>query len=288
MTVAAVKEIRSESEGPADFEFTEADFKFLSTMIGERAGIVLSELKKDLVYGRLIKRLRFHQMCKFSDYCKLLKSGDGQELEEFVNALTTNLTSFYREAHHFEYLEQTIIPTLVSRKTDKTLRIWSAGCSTGAEPYSIAMSVSEAIPSDWDVKILATDIDTKVLDVGQKGIYDLEFAENGLDAQQLRRWTFKGTGPHAGKVKMKPELAEMISFRRLNLLERWPMQNMFDVVFCRNVVIYFDKDTQTRLFDRIAEQIAPESYLLIGHSESLNKVCDRFSLTGKNIYTKVR
>lgn len=271
-----------------EFVFTDRDFRYISSLIGEHAGIVLGEVKRDLVYGRLVKRLRALGMRRFSDYCDYLQRGDNDEFEQFVNALTTNLTSFYRESHHFDYLESVILPGLIREPGRRSLRIWSAGCSTGPEPYSIAMSVAESVPADWDVKILATDIDTKVISTAQAGVYDLEVAQRGLTQQRLKRWALRGKGERSTQIKMRPELQSMIRFRPLNLLEPWPLKNAFDVVFCRNVVIYFDKATQEKLFDRFANQLAPDGHLIIGHSESLNKICDRFSLVGKTIYRRTR
>ncbi len=288
-TVPPAVVLKGENLGAGDFVFTDKDFKFIATLIGEHAGIVLGEIKRDLVYGRLVKRLRALGMKKFSDYCAYLDNGSNKvEFEEFVNALTTNLTSFYRESHHFDYLQDEILTRLMREPGRKSLRIWSAGCSTGPEPYSIAMTVADTVPADWDVKILATDIDTKVLATAASGIYELDLANRGLTSDRLKRWTMRGKGERANQIKMRPELSAMITFRQLNLLEAWPMKNQFDIVFCRNVVIYFDKSTQEKLFDRFANQIHPNGHLIIGHSESLNKVCDRFKLVGKTIYQRTR
>ena len=272
----------------SEFLFTEKDFRFIARLIGEHAGIVLGEVKRDLVYGRLVKRLRALGMRRFSDYCRYLEDDRNGEFEEFVNALTTNLTSFYRESHHFEYLESEVLPGLCREPGRRSLRIWSAGCSTGPEPYSIAMSVAECVPPDWDVKILATDIDTRVLADAAEGIFDMDLAQRGLSDERLKRWTLRGRGARSAQIKMRPELQSMIAFRKLNLLEPWPLQKPFDIVFCRNVVIYFDRGTQKLLFDRFANQLTPDGHLIIGHSESLHKVCDRFSLVGKTIYQRIK
>lgn len=270
--------------GPSDFKFTDRDFRRIADIIGGHAGIVLSEVKKDLVYGRLTKRLRRLGLDSFADYCKLIDGGDGEEFEHFINSLTTNLTSFYREAHHFEYLQQQVLPRLLASNSSRELRIWSAGCSTGAEPYSIAMAVAEVLPADWKVTILATDIDTGVLATAREGIYELEWVGKSMDAARMRRWMMRGTGAHADKVRIKDEIRNLVTFLPLNLQEAWPMRKSYDIVFCRNVVIYFDKATQATLFDRMADQMSPKGYLFIGHSESLNKVTDRFQLIGKTIY----
>ena len=272
-----------------EFEFSRKDFEYIRDIIGERTGIVLSEHKLDLVYGRLSRRLRQLNLRSFTDYLEIIKGGDDKELVEFTNALTTNLTSFFREPHHFEYLKSTGIPALIRNRPDKRLRIWSAGCSTGEEPYTIAMTVNEAIPnmSGWDVRILATDLDSNVVNKGKSGIYSLDRV-NGISDQRLKRWFRKGRGDeHQGKVMVSPAIKDLITFKTLNLMQPWPMAGPMDVIFCRNVVIYFSKDTQRKLFNRYADILADDGYLIVGHSESLHKVSDRFKLIGKTIYKKV-
>ena len=268
------------------FAFTDRDFNFISKFIGDHTGIVLSDAKRDLIYGRLASRLRARQLTKFSEYCELLKAGDTEEVEHCINALTTNLTSFFREQHHFDFLKNDLLPTLIKEKTSKTLRVWSAGCSTGEEPYSIAMTILETLPRGWDVRILATDLDTKVVDTASKGIYKLDRVE-GIPKTRLKQWFQKGTGANEGMVKVSSKLQEIITFKQLNLLSNWPMKGSFDIIFCRNVVIYFDKSTQAVLFDRFAQQLDDNSHLFIGHSETLNNVCDRFELLGHTIYKKI-
>jgi chemotaxis protein methyltransferase CheR len=271
------------------YEFTNEDFCRLRDMIGDYSGISLSDNKRDLVFGRLMKRLRALDLSRFADYCRLLES-DRQELEHFVNALTTNLTSFFREAHHFEHLSGTIIPILVERlRAGHRVRIWSAGCSTGEEPYSIAMTLLDTVPGigSYDLKILATDLDTNVVRHAAAGIYADSRIE-GLSDKHRQRWFMKGTGPHAGYIRASDALRKMITFRPLNLMDAWPMRGLFDVIFCRNVVIYFDKSTQRILFDRFADQLRPDGHLLIGHSETLHGVSERFDLAGKTHYRKIR
>ena len=265
------------------FNFSDRDFHFIVKFIGEHAGIVMSDAKRDLIYGRLAPRLRKLQLTDFSDYCNILKSGDREEIELFTNALTTNLTSFFREQHHFDFLQKELIPALVKNKTSRTLRVWSAGCSTGEEPYSIAMAVSEVLPAGWDFRLLATDLDSNVVNTAAQGIYKQERVE-GMKKPLLKRWFHRGTGSNEGMVKVRPELKKFISFKQLNLLSNWPMKGSFDFIFCRNVVIYFDKSTQAVLFDRFAQQLDPSGHLFIGHSETLNNVSDRFSLIGNTIY----
>ena len=273
-----------------EFKFTEKDFDYIRDLVGERTGIVLSPLKRDMVYGRLSRRLRQLNIETFTEYCSLLQSGDESELVEFTNALTTNLTSFFRENHHFEYLKQTVFPTLIREKAaNKRIRIWSAGCSSGEEPYSIAMCVREMFPpnSNWDVKILATDLDSNMVDRAAKGVYTKERVE-GLTDERLRKWVNHGKGDNDHLVKMSDKLKDIITFKQLNLLHDWPMKGPFDIIFCRNVVIYFNKDTQRTLFDRYANLMSDNGHLFIGHSESLYKVCDRFKLLGKTMYQKSR
>lgn len=272
-----------------EFEFSRSDFEHIRDLVGERTGIVLSDHKIDMVYGRLSRRLRQLGIKKFGEYLSRLQD-DEQELVEFTNALTTNLTSFFREPHHFDYLRSTGLPNLLKSRPDKKLRIWSAGCSTGEEPYTIAMTVKEALASypNWDVKILATDLDTNVVNRARAGVYTQDKV-NGVDQNRIKKWFRKGRGDeHNGQMKVAAELQDMITFKQLNLMHEWPMSGPFDIIFCRNVVIYFNKDTQRELFDRYADYMANDGYLFVGHSESLHKVTDRFKLIGKTIYHKDR
>ncbi|OUR71295.1 chemotaxis protein CheR [Methylophaga sp. 41_12_T18] len=271
-----------------EFEFTDDDFERIRKFVSEHTGIVLTVAKKDMVYGRLSKRIRKGGFGDFSAFCDAIDNGDEEQQEFLINAITTNLTSFFREEHHFEYLANEVIPELVKLKSaNRRLRIWSAGCSTGEEPYSIAITLKEALPDfeKWDVKILATDLDANVVDHGKQGIYRAERIE-GLSAERTQRWFKRGRGEQADLVKVKSELQDMISFKRLNLLHPWPMQGTFDLMFCRNVVIYFDKDTQRVLFERYAKMLIPNAHLFIGHSESLYKVSTDFDSLGKTIYRK--
>jgi chemotaxis protein methyltransferase CheR len=272
-----------------EFEFSDQDFQHIRRIINEVAGISLADGKRELVYSRLSRRLRQLGLRRFEEYCTLLESGsDTAELSEFVNALTTNLTSFFREPHHFDFLGDELLPTLVRERslTHRRLRIWSAGCSTGEEPYTIAMVLREALPAvGWDIKILATDLDSNVLATAQRGIYDWDRVKDLSEARR-RRWFLKGCGAQAGQVRVAPALCDLITFRRLNLMEEWPMRGAFDIVFCRNVVIYFDKPTQQVLFDRFADRLIEQGHLFVGHSESLFKVTERFAPLGKTIYRR--
>ncbi|MDR2877795.1 MAG: protein-glutamate O-methyltransferase CheR [Chromatiales bacterium] len=271
-----------------ELEFTARDFDFIRRLVLKRTGISLAEGKEDLVYGRLAKRLRTLGMTRFSEYCQYVEA-HSEELPEVVNAITTNLTAFFRESHHFDYLRSDVLPALLRlNASSRRIRIWSAGCSTGEEPYSIAMVVHDLMPKNqgWDIKILATDIDTNVIDRAASGIYTADRI-TGIPEQYQRRYVNKGAGNQAEKVRMRDEIRDLITFRCLNLIEEWPMRGPFDLIFCRNVVIYFDKDTQRRLFDRYANILCADGHLFIGHSETLYKVCERFELIGRTIYRKL-
>lgn len=274
-------------EEEREFAFSEREFSFLAGLVSKRTGIMLADNKKNMVYSRLVRRLRALGLHSFAEYCELVQSDDGdEEMGNLVNAITTNLTSFFREGHHFEHLYNNVLmPLVASAPNPKKLRIWSAGCSAGMESYSIAMTIKSALKnlSAWDARILATDIDTNMLATGRYGEYNIEQFENIPPAY---RGDVCGLGND--KIVMAEDLREMISFKQLNLLEKWPMSGVFDAVFCRNVVIYFDKPTQKILFDRIANLIKPDGWLYIGHSENLHKVCDRFEPIGHTIYRKIR
>ncbi len=268
-----------------EFVLTDRDFNTIRKIVSDRTGIVLSDGKRDMIYGRLVRRLRTLGLSGFSEYCDLISREDGGELSEFINAITTNLTAFFRENHHFEFLENELLPFIMENKKESKLRIWSAGCSSGEEPYSIAMTVRENIPDSWDIKILATDLDTNMVNKASAGVYD-EGRVSGLDKKRLRRWVKKGRGSNSGMIKISDELRNIITFKQLNLMNDWPFKGPFDFIFCRNVVIYFNKDTQRILFNRFADLLPDGGHIFIGHSESMFNVCDRFKLLGKTIYKK--
>jgi chemotaxis protein methyltransferase CheR len=271
-----------------EFAFSDSEFRFLSQLVNKRTGIVLAEHKRDMVYGRLARRLRALNLKSFAEYCELVQSPEGEsEMGNLVNAITTNLTSFFRESHHFDHLrDQVIKPLVASNPSPKRLRLWSSAASSGMEPYSMAMTVKAAIPNlaGWDARILATDIDTNMLATGAKGEYVLDQYENIPSAYRNDVEVLK----KENRMRMGQELKDLIAFKQLNLLEQWPMKGPFDAIFCRNVVIYFDKPTQQVLFNRMAEMLKPNGWLYIGHSENLFKVCDRFELTGRTIYRRIR
>ena len=268
------------------FEFSEEDFAALRELVKAHTGIHLTEQKRELVYGRLSRRLRALGLDSFRAYREILESGDSDELVQFCNAITTNLTSFFREAHHFEYLHEQLLSSRAPNA--RRLRFWSAGCSSGEEPYSLAMTILETLPEArrWDVKILATDLDTEVLSRGQRGVYEEERVR-GLPAARLERFFRYDESGKAARYVVNHELRDLITFRELNLMRTLPMKGPFDAIFCRNVIIYFDKDTQRQLFARIAQLQRPGDLLFLGHSESLYRVSDAYTLVGKTIYRRV-
>lgn len=270
-----------------EFDFSDKDFQRVRRIIHDIAGISLADSKRELVYSRLVRRLRQRGIQRFEDYLDLIEAGEDQvEVREFTNALTTNLTAFFREGHHFDFLAKDLLPALTQARSNRRIRIWSAGCSTGEEPYSIAMTVRETLPSvGWDVKILATDLDSNVLATAQRGVYDENRIRDLPDAR-VRRWFQKGRNAQAGAVRIAPALRDLITFRQLNLMDEWPMRGPFDFIFCRNVVIYFNKATQKVLFERFADLLVDKGHLFVGHSESLFKVTERFAPLGKTIYQK--
>ncbi|MEG3758155.1 protein-glutamate O-methyltransferase CheR [Pseudoalteromonas carrageenovora] len=267
-----------------EFLFTERDFKEIAALVYNACGIVLGEHKREMVYSRIARRIRERKLTDFSTYLAYLNSHKDQEFDAFINALTTNLTSFFRESHHFDYLKKQLVPALlVQNKNSRRVRIWSAGCSTGEEPYSLAMALHELFPSNWDVKILATDLDSNVLKKAHTGVYSAANV-NGLDDALLKRWFLKSKDGESYKVK--PKLQQLIAFKRLNLLQDWPMKGPFDLILCRNVVIYFDKDTKDLLFKRYAKILAPHGHLFLGHSETMSKEHIEFKNLGKTMYQK--
>lgn len=264
-----------------ELEFTKQDFQQISKLVYDEMGIVLGDHKHDMVYRRLSKRIHELNLSSFREYINFVNS-QPEEISMVANAITTNLTSFFREGHHFETLEKFVLEHINSNK--KTLRIWSAGCSNGAEPYTISMVLKEALKErkGYDVKILATDLDTNMLDVGSKGEYEIDWAEK-IPARYTK-YINKGSET----FQVSESLKELIHFKRLNLLESWPMTKKFDVIFCRNVVIYFDKPTQKILFNRYADMMNANGYLFIGHSENITSLTDRFELLGKTTYRRVK
>jgi chemotaxis protein methyltransferase CheR len=271
-----------------EFEMSDRDFQSIARLVKQETGIVLGPHKRNLVYGRLAKRLRMHRLSDFGSYLELLQGPDSAtEFREMLNAITTNLTAFFREAHHFEMLEQEILPALMRarRKSGDRLRLWSSACSSGEEAYSMAMSVAAVLPQfpGCDVKILATDIDTQMVRTASAGIYDEKRIETV--PPRFRSRFLKPTDD--GQYRVTDELKSLVAFRELNLFDRWPMKGPFDVIVCRNVMIYFDKPSQDELFDRFADYMADDGWLLIGHSETVPAANRRLIRSGKTAYRKV-
>ena len=259
----------------------------ISEVIYKHSGIVLKDIKEDMVYSRLSRRIRQTRCYGFDDYLSLALRREGSEFVHFINAITTNLTSFFRESHHFDFIKNTAIPEWISDTQRKKLRIWSAGSSTGEEAYSIAITLSGNIPKHWDAKILATDIDTNVVVKGQTGVYAEDRLSN-LSPKLVSKHFDKVSIDGATKMQVRKSLREITFFKPLNLLQDWPMSGLFEMIFCRNVFIYFDKPTQKILFNRFADLLAPGGYLVIGHSESMYKLSDRFTSIGNTVYRKVK
>ena len=267
-----------------EFAFSTADFERVRQLIYQHAGISLHAGKQAMVYSRLSRRLRETGQRAFGPYLNGLESlpASHPEWQEFVNCLTTNLTSFFREDHHFQLLAH----DLKSRATQGGLRIWCNAASTGEEPYSIAMTCAESLPTTSTVKIVASDIDTKVLATASRGVYGCD--ARGLSPERLRAHFLRGKGVNSGAIRVKPELARLIEFRAHNLMEsRWSLGEPFDIVFCRNVMIYFDAPTQRRVLERIHGVMKPKSLLFVGHSENFTESKDLFRLRGKTVYERV-
>lgn len=268
-----------------EFHFTPSDFEQIRGLIYEHAGISLSDGKVDMVYSRIARRLRANGLTTFESYLSYLDENP-DEWQHFTNSLTTNLTSFFREEHHFPVLAEMALGAKSRGQNPVTL--WSSACSTGEEPYSMAMTMIDAFGS-WKppVKILATDLDTNVLSHAYKGIYPIERVDK-LSDETRRRFFQRGKGAQAGLVRVRPEVRALVSFHPLNLLDgHWPMRGRFDGIFCRNVLIYFDKPTQYKLLSRFHPLLRPDGLLFVGHSESLTHVADLFRLRGKTVYAPV-
>jgi chemotaxis protein methyltransferase CheR len=268
-----------------EFAFSAADFERVRKLIYQHAGISLSPIKQDMVYSRLARRLRATGMKSFGEYLDGLERGNNPEWERFVNSLTTNLTSFFREPHHFPLFAEHL------RKigTRRPIRVWCCASSTGEEPYSLAMTVLETFGNNAShVSILASDLDTNVLATAQQGVYPLDRVEK-MDPERLRKFFLKGTGAHEGMVSVRPELRRMIDFQRINLLDpNWPVRAPLDVIFCRNVMIYFDKPTQHKILSRFAPLMQSDGLLFAGHSESFLHAADIFRSLGKTVYALAR
>lgn len=264
-----------------EFVFTTKDFEQVRKLIYDHAGISLNPSKQDMVYSRLARRLRATGIKNFKDYLALLESNNETEWEAFVNSLTTNLTSFFREPHHFPLLAEHAL----KQKGKHPISLWCSAASTGEEPYTMAMTVVDAFNTFTPpVTIVATDLDTNVLAKAEAGVYPVERVEK-LSDSLVKRFFLKGTGAQAGFVRVRPELRAMITFRQLNLLsDEWHIRGPLDAIFCRNVMIYFDKPTQLKILERFAPLLQPDGLLFAGHSESFHNAGHVFSLRGKTVY----
>ncbi|NRF89424.1 chemotaxis protein CheR, partial [Burkholderia gladioli] len=273
------------SEAGRDFAFTGEDFARIRALIHRRAGISLSEHKRDMAYSRLARRLRALGLDSFRDYLdRLERDNDPVEWEAFTNSLTTNLTAFFREAHHFPILAEFV------KTRPAPVSVWCSAASTGEEPYSLAITLLEALgPSAArQASILATDLDTQVLEKARLGIYTFDQVKH-LSQERLRRFFLKGTGPQAGRVKVRPELRQMIRFEPLNLTDAdYGIGQGFDAIFCRNVMIYFDKPTQGQVLTRFEPLLKPGGLLFAGHSENFSYVTQAFRLRGQTVYERTR
>jgi chemotaxis protein methyltransferase CheR len=264
-----------------EFKFTAHDFKRVQKLIYDHAGISLSESKQELVYSRLSRRLRATGIRNFEEYLNLLEHDDEAEWEAFTNALTTNLTSFFREQHHFPILAE----HMRKHKGQEPFAIWCSAASTGEEPYSIAMTAVDAFGSFTPpVTIIATDIDSNVLETAKAGVYPLARVEK-MDQDMVKRFFLRGTGSQEGYVRVRQELRDMITFRQLNLLDNsWPLRSPLDVIFCRNVMIYFDKPTQLEILKKFVPLLRNNGLMFAGHSESFYHAEAYFKLRGKTVY----
>jgi chemotaxis protein methyltransferase CheR len=271
-------------DGQLNFEFTDADFRRLRRLIGEYAGISLNDSKRTMAYARLSKLLRKRGMASFSQYLDRVEQDAGEERIAFINALTTNLTAFFREQHHFPVLAEHL--RRLHERSGETLTVWSSACSTGEEPYSIAMTVIDTFATDTPpVRIVASDLDTDALATAAAGVYPMDKLA-GLSPVQLKRFFLKGTGAQAGFARVRPAVQSLIEFRPLNLMQGdWGIEGPLAAIFCRNVMIYFSKETQTEILRRFAPLLQPNGLLFAGHSENFfYNAGDIFRLRGKTVY----
>lgn len=272
------------AESSREFHMSDAHYKEISELAYKYTGIVLAEHKKDMVYGRLARRMRSLGLQDMKDYVPLIQMDSQAEVSSFINAITTNLTSFFREKHHFDFLANEFCKE-VRANHQRRIRGWSSACSTGEEAYSIALTLKENLPqAGFDCKILATDLDSKVLEHGSAGVYEKERVKP-LTMDQKKAWLLADRR-QPDVVKVKPALQDMIKFKRLNLIEKWPMKGPFDFIFCRNVFIYFDLETQQKILNGFAQMLRPGGYLFIGHSENLHDAAKHFDSLGKTVYQR--
>lgn len=265
-----------------EFAWADSDFEKIQSLIYARAGISLHDGKHAMVYSRLSRRLRETGHTSFKGYLAWLESNEGPEWQEFVNALTTNLTSFFRERHHFEVF----FDYLKANPSNRRWNVWCAAASTGEEPYSIVITALEALGGESAFALTASDIDSKVLATAAQGIYKLESLK-GVSQTQLQRFFMRGTGVNAGMVRVKPDVKKMIDFTVVNLIRNdWLFRDPFDAVFCRNVMIYFDAETQRKVLESIYKVMKPGGLLFVGHAENFSDSKDLFALKGKTVYER--
>ncbi|MDZ4200585.1 MAG: CheR family methyltransferase [Gallionella sp.] len=276
-----VDDMQSSSGRDREFVFTGKDFEQVRKLIYDHAGISLNPSKQDMVYSRLARRLRATGIPNFKDYLAMLENGNEAEWEAFVNSLTTNLTSFFREPHHFPLLAE----HMLKHRNQHPISLWCSASSTGEEPYSMAMTAVDTFGSFTPpVSIVASDVDTNVLAKAEAGVYPMERVEK-LSSDLVKRFFLKGSGAQAGFVRVRPELRALITFRQVNLLSAdWPIRGPLDAIFCRNVMIYFDKETQLKILGRFAPLLQQDGLLFAGHSESFHNAGHLFRLRGKTVY----
>lgn len=275
-----------EGVGDPAMALHDAEFRYIAAFVREHCGIMLGDNKRQLVYGRLSRRLKELGLASFSEYCERLRTQPDDEIDPLASAISTNVTRFFREDHHFDYLARELLPALAGAANPR-IRIWSAGCASGEEPYSIAMVMAEVLGkrAAGIARVLATDLSLRALAVAQHGRYPLDRLHE-VSGPRRKRWFLSGSGGNQGQALVAQGVRDLVLFKQLNLLHDWPIQGPLDAIFCRNVVIYFDQPTKQRLFARFAQVLAPGGYLFLGHSESLHGMSDAFDLVGRTIYRK--
>ena len=283
--------LQTRTEEARQFRFTDRDFRLLVSLVHNKTGIALSDEKKNLIYGRLSKRLRQLQLETFSDYCALLENDEDPEFQNFINAVTTNHTKFFREAHHFVHMKNVLIPKLEEETLPggkQHLRIWSAACSSGEEPYTIALTLMAYMKAyeNCDVRILATDLDSNVLKKGREGVYSGDQFSH-IPKNLLDRVPRKTISLSDDQMRMSDSVRDLINFKQLNLLSSWPIKIKFDAIMCRNVMIYFDTETKAALVKRFDGHLKVGGFLYSGHAESLVGLLDNYKMVGKTIYQKM-